>query len=188
MKLQRFNQFIAENLRHNREDLKKMMSLGILDEPSYKSQIRQADRDDYLSANKQEADNLNSVLALPGAKKLLAQGLHLVSSKTQIKHGNYIFSLDPNYVPHNGWGIGFFTAINTIRRMTPKGVENLVWRRERGSMDIIIKRYPGTMQPMEFLDTAMSWAADNIDFEDAKQKSGETEWKYYTKKSLRNGE
>ena len=125
-----------------------------------------------------------NALNTQGALDLAGQGLHLVSSPTQIANGTLVWSIDPNYRRANGWGIGFFPGIRAIRRMTPKQVD-LGVRSSAGSMDIVIKKWPYREHPtnLKFYDEAMQWAADNIDFEDAKRKPEAEAWKYYTKRT-----
>lgn len=184
MQLLRFQQFIKENKSERLGDLRKMRDLGIISPEEHDYEARGLKKEIQIASPeyKSELDKNREVLETPGAKKLLAMGLHLVSSKAQLAHGTFVFSMDPKYTAFDGWGIGFFGKVRTIRRMTPKGVNIGVWRRDKGSMDIIIKKFPTTMSEIEFYDQAMSWAADNIDFEDAASKPAAKDWKYYTKK------
>ena len=123
-----------------------------------------------------------TALGSEGTKALIANGLYLVSSITQLGNGSLIFSVDPNYRRSDGWGIGFFPGPKIIRRMTPKGINIGVWSRTYGSMDILIKKFNDTGSDLEFYNTAMLWAAENIDFEHAKLYPENQVWKYYKKK------
>ena len=123
-----------------------------------------------------------ATLKSDGAKALIAKGVYMVSSLTQLGNGSLIFSVDPNYRRSDGWGIGFFPGPKIIRRMTPKGINIGVWSRTSGSMDILIKKFKDTGSDLEFYNTAMLWAAENIDFEHAKLYPENQVWKYYKKK------
>ena len=123
-----------------------------------------------------------ATLKSDGAKALIAKGVYMVSSITQLGNGSLIFSVDPNYRRSDGWGIGFFPGPKIIRRMTPKGINIGVWSRTSGSMDILIKKFNDTGSDLEFYNTAMLWAAENIDFEHAKLYPENQVWKYYKKK------
>jgi hypothetical protein len=126
-----------------------------------------------------------NALSTDGAKALAGQGLHLVSSPTQLANGTLVWSIDPKYRSANGWGLGFFPNVRAVRRMTPNQVDlGARWGRP-GSMDIVIKRWKGSdhSTDLEFYDKAMQWAAENIDFEDVKLKPQPTAWKYYTKRT-----
>lgn len=127
---------------------------------------------------------LTALMALEtdGAEALRKEGLVVVSSMRQLANGNLIWSLDPAYAPHAGWGIGFFPGPRTIRRMTPKGIKIGVWGRYKGSMDIRIKKFSEIGTDLEFFNYAMKWAADNIDFEQVRKNPESTTWKYYTKR------
>lgn len=133
---------------------------------------------------------MQALLALEsdGAKALAEKGLLLVSSPIQIANGNLIWSVDPNYRSHDGWGIGFFPGPRIIRRMTPKKIKIGVWGRFTGSMDIRIKKFSDTGSDLDFFNTAMKWAAENIDFDQVKRNPEQTVWKYYTKRRSGNTE
>lgn len=180
MKLYRFSQFINESYEF--DELDRMKELGLVDDTEYDSQKRATRREAYMASGPAGIEDIKKALETEGAKKLMALGLHLVSSRTQLINGNIIFSLDPNYTPKEGWGIGFFAGPKLIRRMMPKGINLGVWGRKTGSMDFKIKRFPAEMPDLEFFDTAMKWAAENIDFEHAKANPNPATWKYYTKK------
>lgn len=184
MQLLRFQQFIKENDSNRLGDLDKMRDLGIISPEEHEHERRAIKKELNVSSPqyKSELEKFNAVLQSEGAKKLLAKGLHLVSSKAQLAHGTLVFSMDPKYTAYDGWGIGFFGGAKTIKRMTPKGINVGVWRRDKGSMDIAIKSFPGEMTDLEFYDRSMNWAADNIDFEEVMNKPGAKDWKYYTKK------
>lgn len=180
MKLHSFFQFINES--YESDELDRMKDLGLVDDTEYAAQKRAIRREVYMASGPLGIADIKAALETEGAKQLMALGLHMVSSRTQLVHGNIIFSLDPTYTPSNGWGIGFFAGPKLIRRMMPKGINLGVWGRETGSMDFMIKRFPDKMPDLEFFDTAMQWAAENIDFKHAKQNPEPTTWKYYTKK------
>ena len=131
-----------------------------------------------------DMSGVNSVKGLDseGAKALFAKGLHMVSSPTQLVNGSLIFSLDPEYRRRDGWGIGFFPGPRVVRRMTPKGINVGVWGRRLGSMDVNIKAFKNTSDDFDFYNTAMLWAADNIDFEKAQENPEPQVWKYYAKR------
>ncbi len=180
MKLYRFSQFINESYEF--DELDRMRELGIVDDTEYDAQKRATRREAYMASGPMGIEDIKRALDTEGAKQLMALGLHLVSSRTQLINGNIIFSLDPNYTPSNGWGIGFFAGPKLIRRMMPKGINLGIWGRKSGSMDFKIKRFSAEMLDLEFFDTAMKWAAENIDFDHAKRNPEPTTWKYYTKK------
>ncbi len=180
MKLYRFSQFINESYEF--DELDRMRELGLVDDTEYDAQKRATRREAYMASGPLGIEDIKAALATEGANQLMALGLHMVSSRTQLVNGNIIFSLDQNYAPSNGWGIGFFAGPKLIRRMMPKGINIGVWGRRTGSMDFKIKRFPAEMPDLEFFDTAMQWAAENIDFEHAKRNPEPTTWKYYTKK------
>ena len=180
MKLYSFSQFINESYEF--DELDRMRELGIVDDTEYDAQKRATRREAYMTSGAMGIEDIKQALETEGAKQLMALGLHMVSSRTQLVNGNIIFSLDQNYAPSNGWGIGFFAGPKLIRRMMPKGINLGVWGRKSGSMDFKIKRFSQGMPDLEFFDTAMQWAAENIDFEHAKRNPEPTTWKYYTKK------
>lgn len=186
MKLLKFQQYITEAIESSDlEELARLKKLGIISPQEYYVQGRGARRDAVIKSDSPEhaIPEVREALESEAAKKLMALGLHLVSSKTQLINGNLIFSLDPNYKPHDGWGIGFFIGPKKIRRMTPKGINVGVWRRDAGSMDIGIKYFHGASDE-DFYQIAMEWAAENIDFDHAKANTAINAWKYYTKKHL----
>jgi len=182
MKLYSFSQFTNESYEF--DELDRMRDLGLVDPDEYEGHKRAKRREDYMQSGAIGLDDIKAALETEGAKRLIALGLHMVSSKTQLINGNIIFSLDPSYSPSNGWGIGFFAGPKLIRRMMPKGIDLGIWGRKNrmGSMDFKIKRYSADLSDLEFFDQAMNWAADNIDFEHAKRNPNPTTWKYYTKK------
>lgn len=171
------------------DELIRLKEMGLIDKAQFNigrknciiSQIQRANGNIY------DIDYVKKVLDLPGAKKLLELGLHLVSSKTQIINRTFIFSLEKNYNPGKSWGIGFFPGVSVIRRMTPKHVQLGIYGRGEGSEDIIIKRYDYNMDDFEFFNKAMTWAADNIDFDHAKKVEKHPEnWRYYTKSRMKS--
>lgn len=197
---------MVKKLGETSKRLDYLMQMGLIDDSGYRKEIGEVTRTTYkfikgLALNpKEEADleiikKLGSETGLAalnalntqGALDLAAQGLHLVSSPTQLANGNLVWSIDPNYRRANGWGIGFFPEIRGIRRMTPKQVNLGVRWGMPGSMDVLIKKWPYRDHPtnLKFYDEAMQWAAANIDFEDVKRKPQENAWKYYTKRTIR---
>jgi len=185
MKLYSFSQFINETYEF--DELDRMRKLGLVDDAEYDAQKREIRREAYMASGAMGIEDIKQALETEGAKQLMALGLHMVSSRTQLINGNIIFSLDQNYAPSNGWGIGFFAGPKLIRRMMPKGINLGVWGRTSGSMDFKIKRFSHAegytkMSDLEFFDKAMQWAAENIDFEHAKANPSSYTWKYYTKK------
>jgi hypothetical protein len=214
MKLFNFSDYVAESLGFSDDEFEKMsatskrleflLNTGLIDQSGYNEQIRGIVRTFYKKLKGQgltpregaDIETLRELgqktgfqaltaLSTDGAQALVGQGLHMVSSPTQLANGNLVWSLDPNYRASDGWGIGFFPSIKSIRRMTPNGVNLGVRWGQPGSMDIIVKRWPynSTMTTAAFYNTAMLWAADNIDFEDVKRKPGKNEWKYYAKRT-----
>ena len=195
-----------DSMRQLGETAKKLeylLKVGLIDQSGYFKEIRDiaATATKFikgLQINPREAEDLEIIkkigrstgvaaldaLNTPGAQALMEQGLHLVSSPTQIANGTLVWSIDPNYRPANGWGLGFFPGIRAIRRMTPKGVD-LGVRWKTGSMDIKIKSWKAGdhSSVLDFYDKAMQWAAENIDFEDVKLKPEPRSWKYYTKRT-----
>jgi len=212
MKLLTFSNYIAESNEPDRAnsetfdrinstlaELTYFVSIGILRDSEVKKQITQLTKELFnyhrgivSSPSKYMEDLIKlgdttglavlTALRSEGTKALIANGLYLVSSFTQLANGSLIFSLDQNYRRSDGWGIGFFPGPRIIRRMTPKGINIGVWSRTYGSMDILIKKFKGIDSDLEFYNTAMLWAADNIDFEHAKLYPENQVWKYYKKK------
>ena len=199
----------VKKLGETAKKLDYLMQVGLINDSGYRKEMGLATRAAYkfikgLDLNpREEADlailkqigseaGLSTLNALntQGALDLAAQGLHLVSSPTQIANGNLVWSIDPNYRRANGWGIGFFPEIRGIRRMTPKQVDLGVRWGQPGSMDVLIKKWSYSAHPtnIKFYDEAMQWAAENIDFEDVKRKPEEKAWKYYTKSTIRGRE
>jgi hypothetical protein len=199
--LQDFREKSGENSAEAVASLDFLLSSGLIDESGYNAEIKKI-LDTFTkwmkgnALNPREKEDLEILLEIAeesgiaalralssdGAKALFDQGLHLVSSPTQLANGNLVFSLDPNYRSKNGWGIGFFPGPKRIRRMTPKGINLGIWGRYHGSMDVTIKRFLNTSTDSEFFDMAMQWAAENVDFEHAKLYPEEGQWKYYKKK------
>jgi hypothetical protein len=189
------------NMKDTVDDLNGLIELGLIDDSGYRKEMvaivkafnkfikglnldlkDQADLDLLKSLGKKAGQDSLMGLDTAGAKELLAKGLHLVSSPTQLANGSLIFSVDPNYRRSDGWGIGFFPGPKVIRRMTPKQINIGVWSRRNGSMDIAIKHFRDTSTNIDFYNRAMLWAADNIDFEHAVMYPEKHVWKYYKKK------
>ena len=184
-------------------ELNYLLSIGVISGRDAKSEITKLQKDiwqikniDVKKLDANSAEYIDDLIKLgddtglaalatlksDGAKALIAKGVYMVSSITQLGNGSLIFSVDPNYRRSDGWGIGFFPGPKIIRRMTPKGINIGVWSRTYGSMDILIKKFNDTGSDLEFYNTAMLWAAENIDFEHAKLYPENQVWKYYKKK------
>jgi len=182
-------------------NFKRLVEIGVIEDEVYRRQFKnlavsfnklikglqlnvrdQTDLDLLMSLRQKAGQDSLLGLETAGTKALLAKGLHLVSSPTQLTNGSLIFSLDSDYKRRNGWGIGFFPGPKVIRRMTPKQINIGVWSRSYGSMDIGIKHFKDTPTDVDFYNKAMLWAADNIDFEHAALYPEENQWKYYKKK------
>ena len=184
-------------------ELNYLLSIGVISGRDAKSEITKLQKDiwqikniDVKKLDANSAEYIDDLIKLgddtglaalatlksDGAKALIAKGVYMVSSITQLGNGSLIFSVDPNYRRSDGWGIGFFPGPKIIRRMTPKGINIGVWSRTSGSMDILIKKFKDTGSDLEFYNTAMLWAAENIDFEHAKLYPENQVWKYYKKK------
>lgn len=189
------------NMKDTVDDLNGLIELGLMDDSGYRKEMvaiikafnkfikglnldlkDQADLDLLKSLGAKAGQDSLMGLDSPGARALLAKGLHLVSSPTQLANGSLIFSVDPEYRRRDGWGIGFFPGPKVIRRMTPKQINIGVWSRRAGSMDIAIKHFKDTSTNIDFYNKAMLWAADNIDFEHAVMYPEKHVWKYYKKK------
>jgi hypothetical protein len=189
------------NMKDTVNDLNGLIELGLIDDSGYRKEMvaiikafnkfvkglnldlkDQADLDLLKSLGQKAGQDSLVGLDTAGAKALLAKGLHLVSSPTQLANGSLIFSVDPDYRRRDGWGIGFFPGPKVIRRMTPKQINIGVWSRRVGSMDINIKYFRDITTSLDFYNRAMLWAADNIDFEHAALYPEKSVWKYYKKK------
>ena len=212
MKLLTFSNYIAESnepdqansetfdrINSTLTELNYYVSIGILRDSEFRKQLSQLTKElfnyhrgivsspsrymeDLIKLGDTSGLAVLTALGSEGTKALIANGLYLVSSITQLGNGSLIFSVDPNYRRSDGWGIGFFPGPKIIRRMTPKGINIGVWSRTSGSMDILIKKFKDTGSDLEFYNTAMLWAAENIDFEHAKLYPENQVWKYYKKK------
>ena len=212
MKLLTFSNYIAESnepdqansetfdrINSTLTELNYYVSIGILRDSEFRKQLSQLTKElfnyhrgivsspsrymeDLIKLGDTSGLAVLTALGSEGTKALIANGLYLVSSITQLGNGSLIFSVDPNYRRSDGWGIGFFPGPKIIRRMTPKGINIGVWSRTSGSMDILIKKFNDTGSDLEFYNTAMLWAAENIDFEHAKLYPENQVWKYYKKK------
>lgn len=181
MKVLRFKDFLFEN--YSSAELKALLDAGLIDKEEYRRESRTTRREQYMeTGDPLSIEEVRQILDTDGAKKLMAKGLHHVSSKQQLINGNIVFSLDPNYHSAEGWGIGFFSGPRIVRRMTPKGISGLVWRRTKGSMDILIRQFSDETSDLEFFNNAMAWAADHIDFDIPADKLADPRaWKYYVK-------
>ena len=192
-----------DQLKSTLAELNYLLSIGVISGRDAKSEITKLQKDiwqikniDVKKLDANSAEYIDDLIKLgddtglaalatlksDGAKALIAKGVYMVSSITQLGNGSLIFSVDPNYRRSDGWGIGFFPGPKIIRRMTPKGINIGVWSRMAGSMDILIKKFKDTGSDLEFYNTAMLWAAENIDFEHAKLYPENQVWKYYKKK------
>ena len=192
-----------DQLKSTLTELNYLLSIGVISGRDAKSEITKLQKDiwqikniDVKKLDANSAEYIDDLIKLgddtglaalatlksDGAKALIAKGVYMVSSITQLGNGSLIFSVDPNYRRSDGWGIGFFPGPKIIRRMTPKGINIGVWSRMAGSMDILIKKFKDTGSDLEFYNTAMLWAAENIDFEHAKLYPENQVWKYYKKK------
>jgi len=185
MKVARFHEFILE--KYSTEELKRLIDLGVITKAEAAGEIRKAGREEFMENDDEiTVQELKAILSTEGARKLMAKGLHHVSSRAQLKNGNIVFSLDPNYHSAEGWGIGFFSGVRAVRRMTPKRVQGLVWRRTEGSMDIIIRKFSSVGSDLEFFDKAFAWAADHINFDISPEEQADPKsWKYYVNKRSR---
>ena len=193
----------TDQLKSTLTELNYLLSIGVISGRDAKSEITKLQKDiwqikniDVKKLDANSAEYIDDLIKLgddtglaalatlksDGAKALIAKGVYMVSSITQLGNGSLIFSVDPNYRRSDGWGIGFFPGPKIIRRMTPKGINIGVWSRTSGSMDILIKKFKDTGSDLEFYNTAMLWAAENIDFEHAKLYPENQVWKYYKKK------
>lgn len=193
----------TDQLKSTLAELNYLLSIGVISGRDAKSEITKLQKDiwqikniDVKKLDANSAEYIDDLIKLgddtglaalatlksDGAKALIAKGVYMVSSITQLGNGSLIFSVDPNYRRSDGWGIGFFPGPKIIRRMTPKGINIGVWSRTSGSMDILIKKFNDTGSDLEFYNTAMLWAAENIDFEHAKLYPENQVWKYYKKK------
>ena len=193
----------TDQLKSTLTELNYLLSIGVISGRDAKSEITKLQKDiwqikniDVKKLDANSAEYIDDLIKLgddtglaalatlksDGAKALIAKGVYMVSSITQLGNGSLIFSVDPNYRRSDGWGIGFFPGPKIIRRMTPKGINIGVWSRTSGSMDILIKKFNDTGSDLEFYNTAMLWAAENIDFEHAKLYPENQVWKYYKKK------
>ena len=193
----------TDQLKSTLTELNYLLSIGVISGRDAKSEITKLQKDiwqikniDVKKLDANSAEYIDDLIKLgddtglaalatlksDGAKALIAKGVYMVSSITQLGNGSLIFSVDPNYRRSDGWGIGFFPGPKIIRRMTPKGINIGVWSRTYGSMDILIKKFNDTGSDLEFYNTAMLWAAENIDFEHAKLYPENQVWKYYKKK------
>lgn len=193
----------TDQLKSTLTELNYLLSIGVISGRDAKSEITKLQKDiwqikniDVKKLDANSAEYIDDLIKLgddtglaalatlksDGAKALIAKGVYMVSSITQLGNGSLIFSVDPNYRRSDGWGIGFFPGPKIIRRMTPKGINIGVWSRTYGSMDILIKKFKDTGSDLEFYNTAMLWAAENIDFEHAKLYPENQVWKYYKKK------
>ena len=192
-----------DQLKSTLAELNYLLSIGVISGRDAKSEITKLQKEiwqikniDVKKLDANSAEYIDDLIKLgddtglaalatlksDGAKALIAKGVYMVSSITQLGNGSLIFSVDPNYRRSDGWGIGFFPGPKIIRRMTPKGINIGVWSRTSGSMDILIKKFNDTGSDLEFYNTAMLWAAENIDFEHAKLYPENQVWKYYKKK------
>ena len=192
-----------DQLKSTLTELNYLLSIGVISGRDAKSEITKLQKDiwqikniDVKKLDANSAEYIDDLIKLgddtglaalatlksDGAKALIAKGVYMVSSLTQLGNGSLIFSVDPKYRRSDGWGIGFFPGPKIIRRMTPKGINIGVWSRTSGSMDILIKKFNDTGSDLEFYNTAMLWAAENIDFEHAKLYPENQVWKYYKKK------
>lgn len=193
----------TDQLKSTLTELNYLLSIGVISGRDAKSEITKLQKEiwqikniDVKKLDANSAEYIDDLIKLgddtglaalatlksDGAKALIAKGVYMVSSITQLGNGSLIFSVDPNYRRSDGWGIGFFPGPKIIRRMTPKGINIGVWSRTSGSMDILIKKFNDTGSDLEFYNTAMLWAAENIDFEHAKLYPENQVWKYYKKK------
>lgn len=194
----------AKQFGETAKKLEYLMKVGLIDDSGYFKEMQELTQATYkfikgLGLNPREEQDIEVIkkigsdtglaalnaLNTDGARALASQGLHLVSSPTQLANGTLVWSIDPEYRRSNGWGIGFFPNVRAIRRMTPKGINLGVYWRSEGSMDITIKKWRvgDHASVLDFYDEAMKWAADNVDFEDVKRKPDPQAWKYYTKRT-----
>lgn len=193
----------ASELGKTSAKVNRLVELGLVDDAGYKAEFKkiinsyqqlvkglklnyQEQEDLEILKNLGQLSGINTLAGLDsdGAKALFAKGLHMVSSPRQLMNGTIVFSLDPNYRVKDGWGIGFFPGPKVIRRMTPKGINVGIWSRRLGlgSMNIEIKKFKDMRSTADFFNTAMQWAAEKIDFEQATLYPEPTAWKYNVKK------
>lgn len=193
------------NIQKVANALKDLLELGLIDQSGYQKDFselwvtyRKLIKGLKLNL-KEQADfqilkRLSSLTGLaslealdsPEAQALFSKGVRLVSSPTQLLNGTLIFSMDPEYRRHDGWGIGLFPGPKTIRRITPKGINLKVWHRDLGSIDIPMKKIANAKDTTDFYKKAMQWAADNIDFNQVIENPDPSVWKYYTKQTVKN--
>jgi hypothetical protein len=147
-----------EDINNYLSQLKEMTKLGLI-EPS---EIRAIMRKLNLEKLQRQLPNVNVIHSLPEYQELLDKGLVLVSSKTQLMNGNVILAY-PGYNRNTRYALGFFSGIQVLRRMFPKGIKLGLQYRDYGSMDFIIKKF-NKIPAEDFYRVAMRYALDKIDF------------------------
>lgn len=196
----------AQNVKATVDRLNRLVGLGMLDDDEAVRQIRDLSRSFYKNITKDQVGPRGSdeslemlkklgettgfaaltALNSPGAQALKDKGLYMVSSLIQLSNGNLIWSLDQNYQRHDRWAIGFFPGPRKVRRMVPKGIDIGNYAHYRpiiGGMDVIMKTYPYDMPIDSFFNTAMLWAAENVDFEHALGVTDRKSARYLSKRT-----
>jgi len=199
----------AEEIKATVDRLNRLVSLAMIDDHEAQTQIRDLSKSFYKNITKDQIGQRGSdesfeilkklgevtsfaalkALSSPGAQALKDKGLYMVSSLRQLSTGNLLWSLDPNYQRHDGWAIGFFPGPRKDRRMVPKGIDignYAQWRKIIGGMDIIMKTYPYDMPIDSFFNTAMHWAAENVDFEHTASLTSPKQAHYLSKRTTKS--
>lgn len=152
-----------EEINQKIEDLRQLVDLGMIDQAEITAFLRKRGVPSII----ENVPEIQEIVNSPEYQELQANGLELVSSKTQLLRGNIILGF-PGYRPYDGYAIGIYQGVKKIRRMTPKGIPMGVRGRIPygiGSMDIQIKDL-GFVPDDKFYRVSMRWILDHIDLED----------------------
>jgi hypothetical protein len=172
-----FEEQAIDRLMAELEDLERLMELGLVDDHEYAEQKSLIELELRKNAKAELTTNsqhtiyskewfedlrkksefrwLIEVVDSPEYAALVAKGVFLSSSVTQLLNHTLVFSKKVDRNIKTDFAIGFFANVNVVRRIFPKtGYRD---------MDMVMKRFEG-LSETQFFKTAMKWVSETLDF------------------------
>jgi hypothetical protein len=163
-----FEEHSVSNLVKEKDDLGRLKELGLISPEEYKDQIREINlkieinlisRSNHQIYSKEWFDDVRSnpvfswlinVIDSPEYSNLISNGVTLSSSFNQLMNRTLVFSRRVVDRDHRlEFAIALFGPSKTVRRLVPKtGIRD---------MDMVIKRFDGSLSEINFFKQAMSW-------------------------------
>lgn len=176
--LKLFEEQAGDQLMAELDNLERLREIGLVKYPEYaeqKSLIKLKQRKnakDLLTAKSQHTiyskewfTNLRTkpefkwlieVIDSPEYADLIAKGVFLSSSVTQLLNHTLVFSKRVDRNIHTDFAIGFFTGVNVVKRIFPKtGYRD---------MALSMKRFDASLSEIDFFKKAMAFVSNTLDF------------------------